>query len=47
MPPLDELPRPVWSTSRKIGMITLRGYPAVAAVLLVVKVVQLALNQPG
>jgi hypothetical protein len=35
----------VWSTSRKAGMLALRGYLLVAAVLLVVKVVQLALGQ--
>ena len=45
MPPLPELPRPEWSISRKIGMLALRGYLLVAAVLLVVKVVQLALGQ--
>jgi len=45
MPPLPELPRPVWSTSRKVGMLALRGYLLVAAVLLVAKVVQLALAQ--
>jgi Mn2+/Fe2+ NRAMP family transporter len=45
MPPLPELPQPVWSTSRKAGMLALRGYLLVAAVLLVVKVVQLALGQ--
>ena len=44
MPPLPELPRPVWSTSRKAGMLALRGYLLVAAVLLIVKVVQLALG---
>jgi hypothetical protein len=47
MPPLAELPRPVWSRARKIGMFTLRGYLLVAAVLLVAKVVQLAVAQPG
>jgi hypothetical protein len=47
MPPLAELPRPVWSTARKTGMLTLRVYLLVAAVLLVVKVVQLALAQPS
>jgi hypothetical protein len=31
--------------SRKMGMLALRGYLLVAAVLLVVKVVQLALGQ--
>jgi len=43
MPPLPELPRPAWSTSRKVGLLALRGYLVLAAVLLLVKVVQLAL----
>ena len=47
MPPLALLNRPVWSTTRKVGMLVLRGYLVVAAVLLVVKVVQLAIGQPG
>ena len=45
MPPLPELPRPVWSTGRKAGMLALRGYLVAAAVLLLVKVGQLALGQ--
>jgi hypothetical protein len=45
MPPLPELARPVWSTSRKAGMLALRAYLLVAALLLVVKVVQLAMGQ--
>ncbi len=44
MPPLEALPKPVWSTARKVGMITLRGYLVVAMLLLVVKIVQLALG---
>jgi Mn2+/Fe2+ NRAMP family transporter len=42
MPPLTLLERPVWSLSRKVGMMTLRGYLAIAMVLLIVKSVQLA-----
>ncbi len=42
MPPLALLERPVWSTSRKISMLALRGYLVVASLLLVVRVVQLA-----
>ena len=42
MPPLAELPRPVWSTATKVGMIVLRGYLLIAVLLMVVKVVQLA-----
>lgn len=45
MPPLAELRRPEWSVSRKLGLLALRGYLLVAAILLVVKVVQLALSQ--
>jgi Mn2+/Fe2+ NRAMP family transporter len=44
MPPLSELPRPVWSATTRAGMITLRGYLIVAALLMVVKVVELALG---
>jgi Mn2+/Fe2+ NRAMP family transporter len=44
MPPLKELVRPIWSLTRKIGMLTLRAYLLVAVILLVVKVVQLALG---
>jgi hypothetical protein len=44
MPPLAELTRPVWSTTRKIGMFTLRAYLVIAVVLLVVKVIELALG---
>src|SRR5579864_1607018 len=46
MPPLARLNRPVWSTARKVGLLVLRGYLAVAALLLIVKVVQLAMGQP-
>ncbi len=42
MPPLAELTKPVWSTSRKVGMLTLRVYLVVAIILMVVKVIQLA-----
>jgi NRAMP (natural resistance-associated macrophage protein)-like metal ion transporter len=41
MPPLALLARPVWSTSRKVAMLTLRGYLVVSVVLLIVKAVQL------
>ena len=44
MPPLAELTRPVWSTSRKIGMLTLRIYLIIAVVLMVMKVLQLAVG---
>ncbi len=44
MPPLEELTKPVWSVTRKVGMFTLRVYLFVAVILMVVKVVQLALG---
>jgi len=44
MPPLDTLPKPVWSTTRKIGMLTLRGYLVIAALLMIVKIVELAIG---
>nr|BBH92163.1 putative manganese transport transmembrane protein [Thermogemmatispora argillosa] len=44
MPPLQEIPRPAWSLTRWVGMVTLRAYLIVAIVLLVVKVVELALG---
>jgi Mn2+/Fe2+ NRAMP family transporter len=44
MPPLKEIPRPTWSLTRWVGMVTLRAYLIVAMVLLVVKVVELALG---
>jgi hypothetical protein len=47
MPPLDELARPVWSTARKVGVLTLRGYLVVAVLLVLGKVVQLALTGTG
>jgi hypothetical protein len=42
MPPLALLARPVWSTSRKAAMLTLRGYLVVSVALLIVKAVQLS-----
>jgi hypothetical protein len=44
MPPLEQLTRPVWSTARKIGMLSLRLYLVAAVILMVVKVIQLALG---
>lgn len=40
MPPLHTLSRPVLSTQRKVGLITLRAYLVVAVGLVVVKLVQ-------
>jgi NRAMP (natural resistance-associated macrophage protein)-like metal ion transporter len=44
MPPLKELQKPIWSKTRKLGMILLRGYLLIAVILIIVKVVQLALG---
>jgi hypothetical protein len=44
MPPLNRLVKPVMSTQRKIGLITLRGYLIVAFALVVVKIVQVAVG---
>jgi Mn2+/Fe2+ NRAMP family transporter len=41
MQPLALLARPEWSTSRKVAMLTLRGYLVVSVILLIVKAVQL------
>jgi uncharacterized membrane protein len=42
MPPLEELTRPVWSLSRKVGMLMLRAYLLIAVILMIIKVIQLA-----
>jgi len=47
MPPLADLPRPVWSTARKVGVLTLRGYLVVAMLMVIGKVLQLALAGTG
>ncbi|MFE5738581.1 NRAMP family divalent metal transporter [Streptomyces celluloflavus] len=44
MPPLETLTRPVMSTTRRIGMGTLRTYLLIAMILVVVKIVQVALG---
>lgn len=44
MPPLEELTKPTWSTTRTIGMLTMRLYLIIAVILLVVKVIQLAIR---
>ena len=47
MPPLEELPRPVWSFTRKVGVLALRAYLVLAMVLVLGKVIQLALTGTG
>ncbi|MFI9719818.1 hypothetical protein ACIHFE_09210 [Streptomyces sp. NPDC052396] len=42
MPPLEELPKPVMSSGRKVGMGALRVYLVIAMVLVIIHVVQLA-----
>ena len=44
MPPLSELPAPVITGARKVGLIGLRGYLAMAMILVVVKVVLMAIG---
>ena len=44
MPPLDELPAPVITGARRIGLIALRGYLAIALLMVVIKVVETALG---
>ncbi|MGW1198278.1 NRAMP family divalent metal transporter [Streptomyces sp. NPDC002536] len=44
MPPLDELPKPLISTGRKIGLTALRTYLLAAMILVIVRIVQLALG---
>lgn len=43
MPPLDELPPPNLTLSKRVWMSVLRGYLLLAVGLVVVKVVQMAL----
>jgi Mn2+/Fe2+ NRAMP family transporter len=45
MPPLEELPKPVRSVTRTIGLFILRAYLVIAVILLVVKVIQLAIGR--
>jgi Mn2+/Fe2+ NRAMP family transporter len=44
MPPLAMLSRPMLSTGRKIGLSALRAYLAIAMILVIVKIVQVALG---
>jgi hypothetical protein len=43
MPPLAMLSKPVMSRSRKVGLTVLRSYLAIAMILVVVRLVQVAL----
>ncbi|GHF54563.1 natural resistance-associated macrophage protein [Kitasatospora xanthocidica] len=44
MPPLETLPAPTMSTTRKVGMAALRAYLLIAMAMVIIKVVQTALN---
>ena len=44
MPPLELLERPVMSTQRKVGLLTLRAYLVLAVVLVIVKVVTVSVG---
>ncbi|MFE5582736.1 manganese transporter, partial [Kitasatospora sp. NPDC056531] len=44
MPPLETLEKPVMSTARKIGMGALRTYLLIAMIMVIIKIVQTALN---
>jgi Mn2+/Fe2+ NRAMP family transporter len=44
MPQLELLARPVWSRTRKVGMLTLRGYLVVAVLMLIVKAVEVGVG---
>jgi hypothetical protein len=44
MPQLELLDRPVWSRTRKVGMITLRGYLVVAVLMLIVKAIEVGVG---
>ena len=44
MPPINLLAKPVMSTQRKIGLMTLRGYLILAFVLVVVKIITVAVH---
>ncbi|HEV3187995.1 MAG TPA: NRAMP family divalent metal transporter [Acidimicrobiales bacterium] len=47
MPPLHILQRPVMSTQRRIGMVTLRGYLGVAFLMVVVKIIEVGMHGTG
>jgi hypothetical protein len=44
MPALQRLERPAMSTQRKVGLFTLRAYLAIAFILVIVKIVEVALK---
>jgi Mn2+/Fe2+ NRAMP family transporter len=44
MPQLELLDRPAWSRTRKVGLITLRGYLVIAVLMLIIKAVEVSLG---
>jgi Mn2+/Fe2+ NRAMP family transporter len=44
MPPLNMLSKPIMSTGRKIGLTVLRSYLAIAMILVIVRIVELAIG---
>jgi Mn2+/Fe2+ NRAMP family transporter len=44
MPPLNMLSKPVMSTGRKVGLTVLRSYLAIAMVLVIVRLIQMAIG---
>jgi Mn2+/Fe2+ NRAMP family transporter len=44
MPQLELLDRPVWSRTRKAGMLTLRGYLVIAVLMLIVKAIEVGIG---
>jgi NRAMP (natural resistance-associated macrophage protein)-like metal ion transporter len=44
MPPLNMLSRPIMSTGRKVGLTILRSYLAIAMVLVIVRLIQMAIG---
>ena len=44
MPPLAMLSKPVLSTGRKIGLSAMRGYLAIAMILVIVKIIEVAMG---
>jgi hypothetical protein len=44
MPPLASVAKPVMSTGRKVGLAVLRSYLAIAMILVIVRLVQMAIG---
>ncbi|HEY5430492.1 MAG TPA: hypothetical protein VIK04_15355 [Solirubrobacteraceae bacterium] len=44
MPPLELLERPVWSRTRTVGMYSLRGYLAIATLMLIIKAIEVSVG---